>query len=405
MKRKFLALILAALCAATSSVCFAACNFGITPQDPPADSGEEKPEENEKPAPPALTFDNFIKDHKAAAVKFFEDFIYNGVAGKKEVKAENWYLNDKDGDNKVESAAMCYIYCVNETERAVEVANITFAPVAVQDIVDGKVTSFQINVSREAKLTFDAKEEEKQTQASTLLSETKLNGVLLKSTAYAHEEFEEEPPVPPDPPEETVTNAEIIAALNEKCIDGIVNATWLGGEKQDKQFITDGTWYLTKDNDGKVTKAEYAYTYQKSNTNAYYVITEVEFSSPLTVQNIKDWNFENSTFSNVHTSTNYKPSIQTENKALADAICDKAFGKNENATRYIIDGSGGTDAELKEVHYFIVIQIENGNVREASITIKDNSAGYVANVNNGKCKEPILGNHYELSGEKVIIEE
>ena len=203
MKRKFTALILAALCAATSSICLSACNFGNTPTTPvpPPSSGSE--DEEQQPAPPALTFDGFIKNHKSAAVKFFEDFIYVDVVGNRSVKAENCYLNDKDGDNKVESAAMCYIYCLNETERAVEVANITFAPVNVQDVVDGKVTALNVTVSRNTVFTFDAKEEEKQAQASALLSETKLDGALLKSTAYTLETFEEEqPPVNPNPPEE-----------------------------------------------------------------------------------------------------------------------------------------------------------------------------------------------------------
>lgn len=476
MKRKFTALILAALCAATSSVCLSACNFGNTPTTPvpPTSSGSE--DEEQQPSKPALTFDGFIKNHKSAAVKFFEDFIYADVVGNRSVKAENGYLNDKDGDNKVESAAMCYIYCLNETERAIEVANITFAPVNVQDIVDGKVTALNLTVSRNTVFTFDAKENyENQDLATALYDtakvttdtmlfneevspsssyrqftivnmtdsnnivtyvsakkgdgtketllenlaknpivqtkyETKLDGALLKSTAYTLETFEEEqPPVNPNPPEEpddpvTVTNAEIIAALDENCIDGILNNAF-PWDKTNKANIVDGTWYLTKDDDNNITKAEYAYNYQMNDIDIYYLVTEVNFTTPLTSQNIKDKNLNNVTYSTRYRSTkSYNPTIQDSYAELTQVICNKAFGESDNAIRYIIDNGGGNDRDLGLTRSFTVIQIENGNVKEATIIIKNDSAGYIANVQNGKHKDITYGKSYNLSGEKLVAE-
>ncbi len=418
-----------------------------------------------------MTFDDFINDHSSDAVRFFEDNIRPAVVENKDVKAENWHLNDKDGDNKVESASMSFVYSLNDTERAVQVANVTFNPVDVQDIVDGKVTSVNTTVSREDVFTFDAKVNYQNQDLATALynaaninsdtklfqdtgignsirqfivldmsdtdiklsyvasnagdgsidaflenlaknpmvatkSETKLDGATLYSTGYTLEKFEETEkpgPGPEIPPETNITNAEIISALEENCIDGIVDATFIGGLKQNKEKITDGTWYLTTNTDGNITKAEYAYTYQLSSDSSYYVITEVNFSSPLTADNIKDGDI-NGIANNTYTSKGYKLSIQDTNAELTQAICDKAFGESNTATRYIIEGVDGNDSQLGITHSFTVIQIEDGNVKEATIIIKNDSAGYVANINNGKHKDVTYGKSYELSGEKVSVE-
>ncbi|MDE5667519.1 MAG: hypothetical protein K2I29_04700, partial [Clostridia bacterium] len=209
-------------------------------------------------------------------------------------------------------------------------------------------------------------------------------------------------PVNPNPPEEPddpviVTHAEIIAALDENCIAGIVNATRVGGLKQDKQFIVDGTWYLTKDNNSKITKAEYAYIYQKSNTSAYYVITEVNFETATSLKDIKDANF-NATYNNVYKNANYNPTIQDSYAELTQVICNKAFGESDTATRYIIDTGSGI-----ENHSFTVIQIENGNVKEANVCILSTS-NFLENFKNGNHSNIISGKTYNLSGEKLIAE-
>jgi len=471
MKRKLTALILATLCAVGSAFSLSACNiFGnqTETEGEPDPSGEQP----DNTGAPPMTFEEFIENYKSVAVKFFEDYVHNGVVEEREVQAEKWYINDKDGDNKVESASMSFIYNTSETGRAVQVANVTFNPIDVQDIVDGKVTSVEITVASEDVFTFDAKEcyqnqdigtalynganinsdtklfyetapgnglrqfvvlemadtnikttyvatAEGDGSKETLLynlenaevktltkSTTTLEGASLYSSAYTLEKFEEEPPkdsddpVPPEPPV-TVTNAEIISALNENCMDKILNATVINGKLQSTDNITNGTWYLTTNTDDNITKAEYAYTYQNSTTSAYYVITEVNFETPLTSNDIKNGEIAG-TATNTFISKNYNTSIQDSYKDLTKAICNKAFGENNTATRYIIDAGGDTDKELGITRHFTVIQIVNGNVKEASITIKNDEAGYVANVNNGNHKEITYGKSYNLSGEKVV---
>lgn len=414
MKRKFTALILAALCAATSSICLSACNFGNTPTTPvpPPSSGSE--DEEQQPAPPALTFDGFIKNHKSAAVKFFEDFIYVDVVGNRSVKAENCYLNDKDGDNKVESAAMCYIYCLNETERAVEVANITFAPVNVQDVVDGKVTALNVTVSRNTVFTFDAKEEEKQAQASALLSETKLDGALLKSTAYTLETFEEEqPPVNPNPPEEpddpvTVTNAEIISALNENCKIDLVKAVipTSAANNFNENNLSDTIWYLTKDTDGNITKAELAFVYKTSETNAYYTVGELNLSSPISEKDLVDGKLGNFEYNRTIERFNFNPSIQAERADLTNAICDKVFDANDGTVRYIVDHGNNPGSSVGLARHFTVMEVRGNTIHQIDIDIlqSSNDTEYISKLDNSSAFKTYSEKEHSISGEEVTIE-
>lgn len=487
MKRKLTVLILAALCAVSSAACLSACN--TTPEattPPPAGSEDEKPKEEEKPSETELTFADFIKDHKTDALNFFEDNIKPAVVegvveGKENVKAENWHLNDKDGDNKVESASMSFIYNINETERAVQVANVTFDPIDVQDIVkaykidDGKVTSENTTVvSREDVFTFDAKENylnqdlaaalynagnvdsatklfkdaklnsatrtqyeivnitdsgvkvtyvtgdkanskeefinnlSKDNVKAVKKSETKLEGVSFYSTGYTLEEFKDDEKPGPGPIVSDVTNAEIISALDNNCKVDLVKAVipTYAANNFNEANLSDTTWYLTKDTDGNITKAELTFVYKTSDTAAIFVIGEMNLSSPISAKDIVDGKIGNVTFNRTADRFSFNPAVQAERADLTNAICDKVFGAHDNTVRYIYDHGNNSGSSVGLARHFTVMEVNNNTINQIDIDIlqSDNDSQYISKLNNESNYTTYSEKTQTISGEKVTIE-
>lgn len=113
----------------------------------------------EPPVVTTMTFDDLIDDHSVEATQFFKQYLKDTLTGGNETKAESWYLNDKDGDNKVDSATMQFTYSVDETLRAVQVATVDFSPIDCKDIAESSVTSVNItNYDSREIFKFDAKE-------------------------------------------------------------------------------------------------------------------------------------------------------------------------------------------------------------------------------------------------------
>lgn len=106
-----------------------------------------------------MTFDDLIKDHSTEATKFFNEHLKDTLTAGAETKAERYFLNDADGDNKVDSATMEFIYGLDDTTRAVQVSSVYFTPIECQEIADEAVTSVNItNYTTREVFSFDAKE-------------------------------------------------------------------------------------------------------------------------------------------------------------------------------------------------------------------------------------------------------
>ena len=281
--------------------------------------GKEKPVEEMK-------FDEFIAEHMNDAKNFVEDFIRDDVVQDKEVKSESWSISPTTENTKIGGVSILYTYDVNETDRAIELANVTLSsPVSINKIVDGEVSKSDIkmNIDRKTVFEFDAKENydnqditnalyaaENKTSDMKLIAETEakfdsnkaynyviakngkidtykvevrkgdgskeniienfqngrktestntgsysMNGTNIENIGYKYEEIESENPGPgpidPDKPpvEVTVSDAEILALLNDKvtleAAKGVLNSSW---EINDTN-VKDATWYVTKDGD------------------------------------------------------------------------------------------------------------------------------------------------------------
>lgn len=196
----------------------------------------------------------------------------------------------------------------------------------------------------------------------------------IENIGYKYEEIESENPGPgpidPDKPpvEVTVSDAEILALLNDKvtleAAKGVLNSSW---EINDTN-VKDATWYVTKDGDN-VKGANLVFTYERRATAHYVTLCKVEFTNPLTPQNIKDGKIGTPTYTLLYTIS-INPTIQTEHAQLADAIGDKLFGVNEGATRYIIDkGFISADPQLGDASTFTVIELTDKGIQEKSIAI------------------------------------
>ncbi|MDE5911955.1 MAG: hypothetical protein K2H24_06440, partial [Clostridia bacterium] len=100
----------------------------------------------------------------------------------------------------------------------------------------------------------------------------------------------------------------------------------------------------------------------------------------------------------------YNTTIQFDRANLTKAICDKVFGENASATRYIVDrGYTGTDSKLGEVRNFAVIEITDTGIKETHITIKNASSDeeYIANLGDESKYYTHDEKSYTLSGNKI----
>ncbi len=428
------------------------------------------------PTPPPIVvvdemkFDEFIAEHLEDAKGFINEFVRPEVVEEKEVKSETWSIGANSENTKIDKVSILYTYNVNETDRAVELANVSIDPVSINKIVDGEVSKsdVKLTVDRKTVFEFDAKDNydnqeitnalyasENKTSDLKLISEAEatyetnnaynyvvvnkgnietykvevrkgdgsaesiiknfengrklkavntgsysMNGTNVLSSGYTYENIETEKPGPgPEIPPEivTVTDAEILNLLNEKvtmeAAKSCVASTWEVNETN----VKDATWYITKDGDN-VTGANLVFTYLRAENVNLISLCKVDFDSPLTPQNIKDGNIGNPSYTRLYRNT-IDPTIQSEHAQLADAIGDKLFGVNTDATRYIIEnGRTSTNPQFGNAVSFTVIEITNTNIKEKSLTIAD------ANTDNKLIENLNDNSKYYTYGEDKSIE-
>ena len=172
-----------------------------------------------------------------------------------------------------------------------------------------------------------------------------------------------------------VTNADILNALDANCKDGVLKAGFPSSFIYDENKVSNGTWYMTKDQDGNITKAEYAFNYNLSEVDGYYFVNSVVFTNPLSVKDLINGNIANASYSNEY-MVSYDQTIQASKQDLTNAICDTVFNTNGTVlVRYMVDdGRDDLDNVLKECRRFSVIEVTDKGVQNTTIYIKKSSS-------------------------------
>lgn len=198
-----------------------------------------------------------------------------------------------------------------------------------------------------------------------------------------------------------IYNDDIINLFNEKLTVGIVLK--MGGQSGDDKNIKDTIWYITKENETiKSTNVVFIYD-DGGNTNNYISLFEINFTSPLTPQDIQNENVGTQTYTEIYGKF-FNPQIQEQHTALTNAICNKLFGAKTDATRYIIDNGVTTlDPTLGKAARYTVIEITDTEAQEMSISIKyaDTSASIIENLNDTTKYRTYEEKTVSITGEKL----
>ena len=113
------------------------------------------------PTPPPIVvvdemkFDEFIAEHLEDAKGFINEFVRPEVVEEKEVKSETWSIGANSENTKIDKVSILYTYNVNETDRAVELANVSIDPVSINKIVDGEVSKSDVKLTVDRKTVFE----------------------------------------------------------------------------------------------------------------------------------------------------------------------------------------------------------------------------------------------------------
>lgn len=167
--------------------------------------------------------------------------------------------------------------------------------------------------------------------------------------------------------------------------------------------ISNEEWFLIKNEDEKIASAEYSCIYQSTSSNSYYARGKVVFENAISEEELSNGSTGKMTYTRIY-RTNFNPTIQTDRGALTKAICDKVFGENASATRYIVDNGYTVDTDLSmEARRFTVAEITDNCIQEISINIKNasNDEGYIINLENSSNYRIYNAKFYTLSGNKI----
>lgn len=212
-----------------------------------------------------------------------------------------------------------------------------------------------------------------------------------------------------DVDETQISDAELIAALEENYKEGIVSRALYGITINMSNVSTKG-WYIITDNDGKITKVEYAFVYSGTATSHYLMISSIEFDTSIDKKDIVNGDvsaiYKN--YNAVDYSINYNPTIQETRGELTEALLKTCIGGEltEGSIRILVDKGGITDNTLGTVRNFIAAEITENGVQEYSVLIKtaSNDAGYIANLNSTSNYRIASQKSYELIGTKLMAE-
>lgn len=241
---------------------------------------------------------------------------------------------------------------------------------------------------------------------------------------YTLEKFEESD-LPPAPPVEQDTYVGTFENLIDKHFEEMENL--LNGShyenvlvkkiKRDfSNFIDESKlegkeWIFDVDENNSINKINFFTYYNTSDVDKLLLVYSASFDIPLNLNTIKDKDFK-STFEQNLSSLIYKQeyrlsfnsSIQEEKKELTDAIFEKVGVEDTGATRYIVDKNSGLDDDLREMHSFQVVEINNSRIVECTVAIKDpaKNTSYIDQLDNGNYKVTSNLKEYEIGGKPFV---
>ncbi len=242
-------------------------------------------------------------------------------------------------------------------------------------------------------------------------SNLSLKGDNIKNVEYElenlgpDEEIDPDKPVDPvKPVDPTVTNAQIIQALNENCLNGVIEET-APGSNISVNNIMSSQWYVNKDSNDNITDAVIMYNYRRNTQTEEVIVSKVEFASPIKAADLIEGKNTNANYTRVFRSSAFDPTIQESRAELTNAICNKLFGEKTNkVNRYIIYDGTTSGAQLEgTVGIFKVIEINDNNIKESSILIKyaQNDSEYISNMNDTTKYFVEDEKSYDITGTKL----
>lgn len=198
-----------------------------------------------------------------------------------------------------------------------------------------------------------------------------------------------------------LTNAQVLKYLNDnvllKAAKNWATEQGLNATKVNENTVTNIMWYITKDKEN-ITSVTLVFTYERTEAAHHINLYKIDFSTPLTPQNIKNNETNAPAYTELYSKT-ISPTIQAEHTALTNAICDKLFGENTTATRYIINnGNDSLDPKLGNSTSYTGIEVTDSYIKEQPIKIAYSNTvdGFVENLKNS-------AKYYISSEEKSIV--
>ncbi len=236
----------------------------------------------------------------------------------------------------------------------------------------------------------------------------------------------EEPGNPGEGDEKPAEKIENVGDLIEKHQSDVLEALNLhylenaGIDCLGRGFKTEKTsnveWYI---NDGKDTNGisdlTLKFNYQAGIGSERYIVCSVKLQNEIKVEDLysndkinKDSiaNAIKAQAENLECAQNYSFTYNednlTTNVDLKNTICDELFGKNETATRYIVDVGYVLDSSgLSHSREFKVVEMTEAGVQEKTVVIKDDDKGFEENFKSGNYRKSGEDKKVEFSGSKL----
>lgn len=362
-----------------------------TNTDKPADSETDTNTDTNIPQVPVenTTYEEFMSQHGTIANQFAIDQIEQISYNKNALSTTYSYVANK---NQVEKIVVAQIVAGEGTQRELKIAEISFAGGAdFDDILSQE--DFVPVITNETVLAFDAKEEYKKGDSSTIAEQIadkiaeNLGEDAIEIEQYQAETFA--PAIVKELVDEY--GKEINQKLNDECLEDIMQMIRPSGYTQES---ISGRWILKGDDE--VTGIQFYIDYKGTETRKNYYVATYNFDKAISAAEFLKTAVVID-LSKIETySFSCNPSIQEEHQTLMKAIF-KANGMSETcpegAIRLIKVGSSGPDELGYQCTGFTVVEIGNDKISEFSIAVKLSStdAQYITNIQNG---------YYRFYGEK-----
>lgn len=220
----------------------------------------------------------------------------------------------------------------------------------------------------------------------------------------------EEPEIPPVEENKIENVGDLIANHGSTVYNLFANKFQEGigkkvfGKYFDKENLISVEWDLGGDD--VINEIKFIATYKTSETATTFAVGKIDIAdfdiNGKTIKQIEDYIKDSTpTFTKEYTY-GYMDSTLNQNIELKNAICDKLFGEDSSAERYIVDlGHKIDNSGLSDVRSFKVVQITKNGLQEKTVWIKDDGKDYKVNFEKGDYIEINEGVMINFSGNKL----